>query len=263
MEKTRPQDRLGSQRAELPIRIYLTGARSAFIGPNLIQDRYRTAVTTIIVGLAADVALRSVESVGVRETVASFLVIPPDTLCEIEAKGAIAVLFTDALRDDCSRIDLSRVGRRIAPLRASLVDGSLEASPEDFLESIFTSVGVVPRPVSRPDMARVVSEIGRHPEAFPTVEHAAEIAELSPMRFQHVFTETMGVPFRRYRQWRRMGQVIRALANGENLTQAAYAAGFSNSAHLSTAFKDMFGLRPSELLGIHVDYRLSEAEFDE
>lgn len=56
-----------------------------------------------------------------------------------------------------------------------------------------------------------------------------------------------------------MGRVIRELADGGNLTDAA---GFSNSAHLSTAFKAMFGLLPSTLLAGTVEYFLSETEFD-
>jgi AraC-like DNA-binding protein len=54
---------------------------------------------------------------------------------------------------------------------------------------------------------------------------------------------------------------MRALADGDSLTEAAYTAGFSNSAHLSTAFKAMFWLRPSTLLANQVEYFLTDAEF--
>ena len=55
-----------------------------------------------------------------------------------------------------------------------------------------------------------------------------------------------------------MGAVIRSLALGKNLTDAAYSSGFSSSAHLSTAFKEMFGLPPSVLIASDVTYYLSE-----
>lgn len=262
MTAERFQDGTGSDRAETEIRILLTGARSAFIGPNVIEERYRTAVTTIFVGLEADVLLRCTDAFGARERKSAILAIPPDTACEIEAVGQVAILFTDALRDDCSEIDLGGDEQRIAQLRRDLSEDPMDAGPEVFLHKVFTSAEVTSRQLTRQDMVRVVSEIGRHPEAFPTVDRAAQIAGLSPARFQHVFSETIGVPFRRYRQWRRMGQIVRALANGDSLTEAAYAAGFSNSAHLSAAFKEMFGVRPSVLLGRQVKYCLSEAEFD-
>jgi AraC-like DNA-binding protein len=58
----------------------------------------------------------------------------------------------------------------------------------------------------------------------------------------------MGTTFRQYRNWRRMFLVATALSRGEDLTQAAYSAGFASSAHLSTSFLKMFGLSPSFLL---------------
>jgi AraC-like DNA-binding protein len=33
-----------------------------------------------------------------------------------------------------------------------------------------------------------------------------------------------------------------------SLTEAAHAAGFASSAHFSAAFREMFGMMPSELL---------------
>jgi AraC-like DNA-binding protein len=42
------------------------------------------------------------------------------------------------------------------------------------------------------------------------------------------------------------------------LTEAAYAAGFSSSAHLSSTFKRMFGLTASDLLALGVAIDVSE-----
>lgn len=126
------------------------------------------------------------------------------------------------------------------------------------MEAVLGQLGVTPNKTIRPEIARVVDALGRKPEIFTNVEIAADLAGLSPMRFQHVFTETLGMPFRRYRQWRRMGRVIRALADGENLTQAAFTSGFASSAHLSTAFKEMFGLRPSDLLANDIECFLAD-----
>lgn len=244
-----------------PTRIVLTGARSAFIGPNLIVEPYRTAVATIVVGLDSDISLRRVEGAIVDARPTPVVVIPPDTLCELQADGGIALLFCDALSDDYSAIDLRGSKDQIGPLRALLKKGPEDRSPEVFLRDALGRLGVASDRIARPEIARIVSALGRRPDLFANVECAAELAGLSPMRFQHVFTETVGMPFRRYRQWRRMGRVIRALADGENLTGAAYAAGFSNSAHLSAAFKAMFGLRPSTLVASRTEYFLTDSEF--
>ncbi|MBR1213416.1 helix-turn-helix transcriptional regulator [Bradyrhizobium sp. JYMT SZCCT0180] len=71
---------------------------------------------------------------------------------------------------------------------------------------------------------------------------------LSASRFLHLFKAETGVPLRRYRIWNRMGAAVRACGEGSSLTEAAHAAGFASSAHFSSAFRDMFGMMPSDLL---------------
>jgi AraC-like DNA-binding protein len=72
-------------------------------------------------------------------------------------------------------------------------------------------------------------------------------AGLSSSRFLHLFKEVTGVPLRRYRIWNRIGAAARAVAQGQSLTDAAHAAGFASSAHFSSAFRDMFGMTPTDL----------------
>jgi methylphosphotriester-DNA--protein-cysteine methyltransferase len=62
-----------------------------------------------------------------------------------------------------------------------------------------------------------------------------------------VFKQTAGLPFRRYKIWARMGSAVQAMASGRSLTDAALDGGFGSSAHFSTAFREMFGLAPSQL----------------
>ena len=71
---------------------------------------------------------------------------------------------------------------------------------------------------------------------------------LSSSRFQHLFKEATGVSFRRFRLWARMRAALAAVTRGVTLTHAAHATGFSSSAHLSCAFKEMFGMAPTRLL---------------
>jgi len=65
---------------------------------------------------------------------------------------------------------------------------------------------------------------------------------------QHLFKTCTGLPLRRFRIWNRMGVAIAAVSAGASLTVAAHRAGFSSSAHFSTAFRAMFGLCPSDLV---------------
>jgi AraC-like DNA-binding protein len=79
-------------------------------------------------------------------------------------------------------------------------------------------------------------------------DHASRIAGLSPSRFNHLFSEQMGVSFRSYRMWSQVRSAIGALATLPNLTAAAHESGFSDSSHFSHAFRKTFGNTPSCLL---------------
>jgi AraC-like DNA-binding protein len=96
------------------------------------------------------------------------------------------------------------------------------------------------------------SRIARAVEAMQITEAGeaniasiASSAGLSASRFQHLFSEQVGVPFRRYRVWQRLRSAIRIAAAGALLTEAAHAAGFADQAHFSRAFRATFGAPPS------------------
>lgn len=92
---------------------------------------------------------------------------------------------------------------------------------------------------------KVLDLIKAEPASSYSMETLAEMVGLSPTRFIHLFKEQTGVPIRRFRQWVRMKKVIVLVADGKSLTDAALDAGFTDSAHFSRAFKNMFGITPS------------------
>lgn len=94
---------------------------------------------------------------------------------------------------------------------------------------------------------KVLNIIKAEPAASYSMEELAEVVALSPTRFIHLFKEQTGVPIRRFRQWVRMKTVIKYVAGGKSLTEAALNAGFTDSAHFSRAFRNMFGITPSSI----------------
>lgn len=66
----------------------------------------------------------------------------------------------------------------------------------------------------------------------------------STARLTHLFTDQVGLPLRRYVLWLRLMTALRAVADGADLTAAAHAAGFADSAHLTRTCRAMFGLAP-------------------
>lgn len=80
------------------------------------------------------------------------------------------------------------------------------------------------------------------------VADVAAVVGLSESRLSHAFNRDAAMSVPAYLRWLRLRLVADALCSGQTLTQAAHAAGFSDSAHLSRVFKAGFGVRPSELL---------------
>lgn len=70
---------------------------------------------------------------------------------------------------------------------------------------------------------------------------------LSPSRLRHLFREQVGVSIQQFMLWQKLLSAISATLDGASLTEAAHKAGFSDSAHLSRTFRQMFGIKPSDI----------------
>jgi len=76
----------------------------------------------------------------------------------------------------------------------------------------------------------------------------AAICGLSPSRFMHVFTQSVGIPLRQYILGLRLQRACFELTAGATVTSAACRAGFSDAAHLTRTFRRILGITPTELL---------------
>ena len=99
-----------------------------------------------------------------------------------------------------------------------------------------------------PRMAKVVKELSAGPQESLPLQDCARSVGLSASRFQHLFTATVGVPFRRYRSWHRLRTAIRSIVAGSNFTNAAHEAGFCDQAHFAKCFHKTFGAPASPTL---------------
>jgi AraC-like DNA-binding protein len=73
------------------------------------------------------------------------------------------------------------------------------------------------------------------------------VAGLSPSRFMHAFTQSVGVPVRPYILWLRLQRAACDLKSGVSVTSVAHRAGFADAAHLTRTFRRMLGITPSQL----------------
>lgn len=82
-----------------------------------------------------------------------------------------------------------------------------------------------------------------------TLLQMAQASALSSSRYAHRFVAHTGMALRPYLRWLRLITAVEAVMRGERLTDAAHAAGFSDSAHFSRTFRKHFGIAPRLLLG--------------
>ena len=80
------------------------------------------------------------------------------------------------------------------------------------------------------------------------MDTVAANVRLSPSRFLHLFTTSVGVPLRPYVLWLRLQCGARELARGRSVADAACAAGFSDAAHFTRTFRRMLRATPRQVM---------------
>jgi AraC family transcriptional regulator len=138
----------------------------------------------------------------------------------------------------------------VAPLRAGYLAGAaneaLIAISQDAVDAL---AGRVPSTDSvDPRISRAIAWVKGRLDSRVSLKEAADIANLSPSRFRHLFVAQTGVSFRAYLLWARVETAVGAAMSGQSWTTAAQEAGFADSAHLSRTCRRMFGFTPATLI---------------
>lgn len=159
--------------------------------------------------------------------------------------GALAPLVRGA-----REIGGALVGERgeVVPLRALYEDRTAPRWAGAALADLSAFSG---RGADRPldgRVERVLARLAERQDRAMSAERLAASVGLSASRLQHLFTQEVGVPFRRYRAWARMRRAIQAVVEGASFTQAAHAAGFADQPHFANDFRKTFGAPASRSL---------------
>lgn len=108
-------------------------------------------------------------------------------------------------------------------------------------------VGEESMPEAHPRLAKVLAELPSMIEDRTIrLADAAKVAGLSESRLAHLFQDRVGLPFRPYVLWLRLGRATELVAAGASITDAAHGAGFADGAHLTRVCRRMFGVAPSD-----------------
>lgn len=135
---------------------------------------------------------------------------------------------------------------------SSLLSNPVEIGPQVIAQVLTAILGSTPTKTHEAfSDERIARSLAALPRPLPESVTGATLAKhfgLSSSRYGHLFRAHTGMPLRPYLRWLRLQQALTEVARGANLTEAAYAAGFADSAHLSRSFRKTFGIRPSVLL---------------
>lgn len=222
-----------------------------FAGPLQRNDLHRHSVPVYLAGLYGSFRLRID---GAEWTTCRCAVVPASTGYEFDMRGEpLAVLYlepnvagADALAplvSDAREVRGALIGAsgEIAPLRAlyEARGGNLCIAPE--VQALMQFSATRARRSIDARIGRAV-QLLQAPDAIalPVADVAASVG-LSASRFQHLFSDEVGVPFRRYRAWHRLRSAIREVVEGASYTAAAHAAGFADQAHFAREFRRTFG----------------------
>lgn len=239
--------------------LWVFGTRSGE-GPYPKTAPHAHHAVQVTIALRGSFALETRE----RRVTGGVAAVAPDTEHTFEAtEGAVAHLFVDPDGRDGRTLQSKLFSTAsVVPIPSTEV-GELPARLlADFEASHAASPALTA--LGREALARLVpdSERDELPEArvrkmsawaaerldkpLSLAEAAAHVG-LSSGRARHLFVEHTGLPFRTYLLWLRLTKAVELFSAGTSLTDAAQAAGFSDSSHLSRTFRRMFGIAADSL----------------
>ncbi|MCG8637074.1 MAG: AraC family transcriptional regulator [Desulfobacterales bacterium] len=105
-----------------------------------------------------------------------------------------------------------------------------------------------PSPGRDPRIMKVRAYLKTLEEKKIPLSELSDFIGLSESRLVHLFKSETGIPIRRYLLWLRLMEALTLILENVSFTTAAHDAGFSDSAHLSRTFKQMFGIPPKQIL---------------
>lgn len=104
-------------------------------------------------------------------------------------------------------------------------------------------------PRVRPADRRVKKLLQRlHDDPDCRLEDLGTLLGLSRFRISHLFSESVGLPFKTYRFWLKLHKAALLMQSGHALAEIVDTCGFTDLCHLSRAFREVFGVTPSRVV---------------
>lgn len=188
------------------------------------------------------------------------LVVPPQVPHEIEsAHPLILNLLIESESVDpagmpewlqhCGPVRAPAFVQRVRESHAQLLAASARGQRFDGLDfdRQFFGAPLAPRALDA-RIRKVIDTINADPAAATSAEECAASVYLSFSRFLHLFKQETGMAFRAFRAWKRARSLLRYVRQTATLTDIALEAGYPDSTHFSHSIRQVYGLKPSDIL---------------
>lgn len=245
-----------------PSQLFLWDQRTLFIGLLAEKIVLSQGAATLTVSLSTPIEFKTPSMDAPMET--KTLLLPPGLDVEVNTNGAlIANCNLEPLLQDWRALKQSmkhhefgldfelenedltqQTFRNIYDQQLNYEDAYTELTK--WLDAFYDKVDAPFKTDER--VLCIIEEIKRSVDDNVSVGELAGSVGLSEPRLIQLFKQQTGVPIRRYRQWHRLFTTSVYMGKGCTLTEAAIHAGFTDSAHFTNTFKNMLGMRPSDVL---------------
>lgn len=224
--------------------VVMTPGLMVFTGDIGDTAAHSHAAVQVLLVTSGEVVL--IDAAGHAER-AEWAIIPPGARHEVRAgpatKGFIAYLDS---ADIVGRAALARLHGLPPDEVTSWIAAATPRST--MVAALGNSEGRPPIRSSHQVVTRAMRFAAESAGGPPSLGDLAAAVAMSPSRLSHLFGEHVGLPYATWRRWTRLQLAVGTVRAGGTLTEAAHAAGFTDSAHLTNTCRDLFGITPSEAL---------------
>ena len=154
--------------------------------------------------------------------------------------SAVTALFRNTNRNDVR--EWVRLGKRLVNVDV-VKQRHLSFAANEVIAYLVGAEGQ-PRCAVHPGVEAAVDLLPGIIEGPVKLSDVARTVHLSADRLGRLFAHEVGMSFTAYVRWCRLIRAMEVVRDGGTITDAAHAAGFSDSAHANRVFHEMFGLAP-------------------
>jgi len=250
--------------------LFLNEHHILYIGTSFETVMHRHHAAQICIGLEDNFELINEE--GLAETFRA-VIVAANAAHQLSApKTAIATLFLDFQCENYEtlvkqfQLDNSHVFQSFKLSRELLseLDQLHQVFPKDCsakstIDKIISELTHIDQTTVSldPRVIKVLQQLNHSVDSQIPLDDLAASVHLSPSRLSHLFKSEVGTPVRRYSLWARIKVAMKYAVSHQSLTDGAHHAGFTDSAHFSRIFKEMYGINPSAIVNKQIPIKVN------